>query len=107
MRMLIRIVRVVPIDQQPAPDHREQHRKIDPVHPADGQRWFFDEAKQRKTRRRARLGGCHGDGVTLTLRTLLYGNWFRLFSNRNPGTFIFFKLVHYVYVLKRTSRLKS
>ena len=33
---------VGPIDQQPAPDHDENDRKIDPVHPADGE-WMFGD----------------------------------------------------------------
>ena len=33
-----------PVDQQSAPDHNRQHRKVDPVKPADGQRMFFLES---------------------------------------------------------------
>ncbi|HTW45974.1 MAG TPA: hypothetical protein VMD58_10550 [Acidobacteriaceae bacterium] len=45
MRMSVRIVRVIPIDQQTAPDHDEKDWEIDPVHPPDREPVFAVETK--------------------------------------------------------------
>ncbi len=44
MRVFVGVVRIVPIDEQAAPDHGEEHGKIDPMHPADRERMFFVQA---------------------------------------------------------------
>ena len=61
MRMPVRIVGVVPINQQPAPDHREQYRKIDPVHPADCERMLSLHSNAG----RSITGGDQGAFITL------------------------------------------
>src|SRR3984957_3375632 len=44
MRVLVSVIGIVPIDEQAAPDHGEEHGEIDPVHPADRERMFLVQA---------------------------------------------------------------
>ena len=48
MGMLISVVRRVPINQKPAPDHNAEDRKIDPMHPPDRKWMFTVETKRQK-----------------------------------------------------------
>ena len=41
MRMLVCVVRVGPINKHSAPNHCGEHRKVDPVHPANSERVFL------------------------------------------------------------------
>ncbi len=44
MRMKVSVIRIIPIDEDSTPDHREKHGKVDPVHPANGQKMFLLQA---------------------------------------------------------------
>ena len=43
VRMLVGVVGVVPVDEEAAPDHGEEHGEVDPVHPADGEEMLLFE----------------------------------------------------------------
>ncbi len=47
VRMQMCVIRVVPVDQDAAPNHREQHGKVDPMHPANRERMLSLQANPR------------------------------------------------------------
>src|ERR1700761_9464984 len=55
MWMPIGVIRIIPIDKNATPDHGEQHREIDPMHPSYGKRMFSFETDGRIERRRPGL----------------------------------------------------
>jgi hypothetical protein len=57
VRMPISIVRVIPIDEEPAPDHDEKNREIDPMHPSD-RKWMLAIETKPSGRRCSFLHGC-------------------------------------------------
>ena len=46
VRMLVSIVKVIPINQEIAPHHDEKYREIDPMHPSDRKRMLSIETKR-------------------------------------------------------------
>ena len=47
--MVVGVVRVIPIDEQAAPDHHEEDGKVDPVHPAYCERMLVVEDDGRRS----------------------------------------------------------
>lgn len=55
MRVLVGVVGVIPVDQHASLGHDEQHREVDSVHPASGEKMLALHAKGSLTRE---LHGC-------------------------------------------------
>ena len=69
MGVFVGVVRIVPIDEQAAPDHGEEHGEIDPMHPADGERMFPIQPNARRNRRLRCFSGATGMGSSAATST--------------------------------------